>query len=68
MLAVVIPIDFVCPHSLVAEMKSLPDRCRKILLSPLSQSEIGALAQGIVEIVISIGELQGLKPSFFGFI
>ena len=27
-----------------------------------SQSEIGDLAQGIVEIVISIGELQGLKP------
>ena len=30
----------------------------------LSQSEIGALAQGMVEIVISIGELQGLKPFF----
>ena len=34
----------------------------------LSQSKIGALAQGIVEIVISIGELQGLKPLSFGFI
>ena len=34
----------------------------------LSQSEIGALAQGIVEMVISIGGFQGLKPLIFGFI
>ena len=31
----------------------------------VSQSEIDALAQGIVEIVVHIGELQGLKPSVF---
>ena len=30
----------------------------------VSQSEIDALAQGIVEIVVRTGELQGLKPEF----
>jgi len=38
----------------------------------VSQSEIDALAQGIVEIIVEIvvriGELQGLKPQFLRFV